>query len=130
MWPNTRCCPRSHRGCFRAYGTFWILKWFWLPGLEELHRSFSSFATEASLRSESPWPFLSIWRMRRQSSRSVRATRKPKIINLLLWRKKGGLLVALINLRTPSGPGLGEILLLRAPVPTGFQSDRNDTHTS
>lgn len=67
-----------------------------------------SVGIETSLRSEIPWPFLPVWRLKRQLSGSVRVTRKPRIANLLIWRKNGWLGVILSNLWRSSEPGLQE----------------------
>lgn len=82
MWPIIRCCPQPHGACSAYLVTFWILKHLWLQGLQ-----IRSVGTGASLTGEVPWPFLTIWRVRRQPSGSVRVTGKPRIATLPIRRQ-------------------------------------------
>lgn len=82
MRPIIRCCPWPHGACSAYLVTFWILKHLWLQGLQ-----IRSVGTGASLRAEVLWPFLTIWRVRRQPSGSVRVTGKPRLATLLIKRQ-------------------------------------------
>lgn len=74
--------PTTSRGmaCSAYLVTFWILKHLWLQQIR-------SVGTGACLRAEVPWPFLTIWRVRRQPSGSVKVTGKPGLATLPIRRQ-------------------------------------------